>query len=129
MGKLKRKYQSARKALTAFKEVLDEPYSQIIQDAAIQRFEFTFEICWKTLQAYLKESEGLTANSPKAVFREVLSIDLITSDQAELALEMTDDRNLTSHTYHEGLAKNIYEKLPQYYELCKYLLEQIKARS
>lgn len=98
MGKLRKKYQSACKALTALEEVLEEPYSQIVQDAAIQRFEFTFEICWKTVQTYLKEAEGIVANSPKSVFREAFSIELITEEETERALKMVDDRNMTTHT-------------------------------
>jgi len=30
---------------------------------------------------------------------------------------MTDDRNLTSHTYHENVAKAIFDKLPEYSKL------------
>ncbi len=30
------------------------------------------------------------------------------------ALEMTDDRNLTSHTYHEEVAEEIYTNIKDY---------------
>ncbi len=32
--------------------------------------------------------------------------------QAEQALAMADDRNLTAHTYNEGLAEAIFKRLP-----------------
>jgi hypothetical protein len=35
---------------------------------------------------------------------------------------MVDDRNLTTHTYHEGLAAGIYEKLVGYAELMDFCL-------
>lgn len=129
MEELKKNYISAEKALRAFKVVLEEPVTQIIRDAAIQRFEFTFEITWKTLQKYLKQQEGITANSPKSVFREGLSVGLFTEEETELALAMTDDRNLTVHTYHEELAKKIYNKLPVYYELLKNSLSIIRGKT
>ena len=40
-------------------EIMVEQKTIIIRDAAIQRFEFTFELAWKTLRAYLKEVHGL----------------------------------------------------------------------
>jgi hypothetical protein len=37
---------------------------------------------------------------------------LLESSQAEQALAMADDRNLTAHTYTEGLAEAIFKRLP-----------------
>jgi hypothetical protein len=41
---------------------------------------------------------------------------------------MTDDRNLTSHTYDEELAKELYNKLPQYYKLMEEILKKIEKQ-
>lgn len=38
------------------------------------------------------------------------------AEDAGKALEMTDDRNLTSHTYHENVAEEIYSKIKDYYK-------------
>jgi len=43
--------------------------------------------------------------------------------------EMTDDRNLTSHTYDEEFAQNLYKKVMNYYEPIKTLFERIKKLS
>lgn len=129
MEELSKKYKSAKKALKAFEEVLKEPETQINRDAAIQRFEFTFEISWKTLQSFLKQGEGIIANSPKSVFREALTLKLLTEKETELAMAMTDDRNMTVHTYHEGLARTIYNKLPVYYKLFESLLGIISKKA
>ena len=50
----------------------------IVRDAAIQRFEFTFELVWKTLQLYL-EHEGLESSGPRAVLKRafVMRLSLI----------------------------------------------------
>ena len=44
------------------KEILKEPYSIIIRDATIQRFEYTFEAFWKFIKEYLKQEEGKISN-------------------------------------------------------------------
>ena len=49
-------------------EVAALPETDIVRDAAIQRFEFTFELVWKTLQLYL-EHEGFEAAGPRAVLK------------------------------------------------------------
>ncbi len=41
---------------------------------------------------------------------------------------MTDDRNLTSHTYIEAIAEAIYRKLPSYLEVMNRLRADIHVR-
>ena len=71
----------------------------IERDAAIQRFEYSFEATWKTAQRYLHDIEGVEVASPKAVIRASFAAGLFDEQATRLALEMVDDRNLTSHTY------------------------------
>ena len=84
------------------------------RDSAIQRFEFTVEIFWKTIKQFLKEHEGITCRSPKGCIREFFSAGYLDENAAWQLLEMIDDRNLTSHTYHEELAELIFKKLELY---------------
>jgi len=95
-----------------------EPYSVVVMDAAIQRFEYTFEAFWKFVRDYLREIDGVVYNSPRSCFREALDNGFIWEEQAMVCMEMTDDRNLTSHTYVEELDEQMYKKnrkLPQAY--------------
>ncbi len=116
MEKLKLITEDAGNALITLKEITDESYSVIVRDAAIQRFEYTFEIFWKLLKEYLKVKEGIICNSPKSCFREAFNVKLLIEEETTKALEMTDDRNLTSHTYHEKVAEEIYSKIKDYYK-------------
>jgi len=50
--------------------------------------------------------------APKSCFREAGSVGLLSEEETVQAFEMIDDRNLTSHTYHEEIAEEIYKKLP-----------------
>jgi nucleotidyltransferase substrate binding protein (TIGR01987 family) len=91
------------------------PETDIVRDAAIQRFEFTFELVWKTLQLYL-EHEGLESGGPRAVLKRAFVMRLIPDqDEADVWLRMLDDRNLTSHAYDETLAVRIYTRIVQDY--------------
>ena len=42
-------------ALRRLQEVLGEPESALVRDAAITRFEFTYELAWKAVQRVLRE--------------------------------------------------------------------------
>jgi nucleotidyltransferase substrate binding protein (TIGR01987 family) len=108
------KRQDAARALDALHNILEEPYSVIIRDAAIQRFEFTFEAVWKYGREYLKVQEGIVCNSPKSCFRELFPLGYLSEEETLRLLEMTDDRNLTSHTYKEEVSQLIFNKLPLY---------------
>jgi len=100
------------------------PFSIIIRDAAIQRFEYTFEAFWKYKKDYLRVKEGIVCNSPKSCFRELFSVGVITEDETVKLLEMTDDRNMTPHTYKEKVAQIIYGKLKEYSKL----MEEVSGR-
>ncbi len=117
---------NAGKALKTLEEIINTPHSIIVRDAAIQRFEYCFEIVWKLLKEYLRIQEGVICNSPKSCFREAFKLDLLSEDISIKALEMTDNRNLTSHTYHEEVAENIYSKVNDYYELMDNLYFKLK---
>lgn len=127
MDLLKKKITDAVKAFGTFQEVLNEPYSKISRDASTQRFKYTVEAVWKCLQLFLKEREGLQCYSPKACFREAGGAGLLDEDETMKALEMIDDRNLTSHTYQEQLADSIYNRLNAYAKIMGKLLEQMQG--
>jgi nucleotidyltransferase substrate binding protein (TIGR01987 family) len=89
--------------------------TDIVRDAAIQRFEFTFELVWKTLQLYL-EHEGFESGSPRAVLKRAFVARLISDqEEADVWLQMLDDRNLSSHAYDETLAVRIYTRIVRDY--------------
>ncbi len=94
-------------------------------DAAIQRFEFTSEICWKALQQELKLSYAEEVRYPKGCHEAAFRVGLIDEDPC-LALNRTvRDRYLTSHTYHEGLAAEIFGRLPVHAKAFKALLDAL----
>jgi len=127
MERLELKYQDAQKALNTLKEILNEPFSVIVRDASIQRFEYTFEAFWKFIKGYLKEKEGIVANSPKACFREIFSLGFCSEEETVQLQDMTDKRNDTSHTYKEEVAQSIYNNIKNYCLLMEKVLNKFKV--
>jgi nucleotidyltransferase substrate binding protein (TIGR01987 family) len=99
------KRQAFVQALTKLEKALKEPYSEYIRDAVIQRFEFTYELAWKTLQAYLATVD-LIVLSPKETLKVAYQQKLLINADAWSELHLK--RNLTSHTYDEKLAYDVY---------------------
>ena len=128
MERLGLRYKDAVKALATLKEITKQPFSVIVRDASIQRFEYTFEAFWKFVREYLKEKEGVVANSPKSCFKELFSLGLANEEETVELQEMTDKRNDTSHTYKEEVAQSIYEKIGGYVILTEKTLDKIAKR-
>ncbi|WP_221568700.1 HI0074 family nucleotidyltransferase substrate-binding subunit [Alkalihalobacillus sp. TS-13] len=118
MERLQERLTSAEKALNAFYElVIIEAPNSVERDASIQRFEFTFEACWKAAKQFLYDIEGIDVGSPKGVIRSSREINLFTDEEAIQALKMVDDRNLTVHTYNEEVSIKIHSNLKSHYSI------------
>ena len=129
MERLNQRLETTQKALDTLRKALTMEKSEIARDAAIQRFEYTFEAVWKAAQRFLRKQEGIEEGSPKGVIRSSFRVGLLDEKQARLAMEMADDRNLTVHTYNEELAEKIYSRLPGYSELVASWLQTMRQRA
>lgn len=96
------------KAVTRLEEACAQPFSSFIRDAVIQRFEFCWELAWKALKLRLQQL-GVEALNPRDIFREALANGLIHDGNSWS--EAQRKRNLTSHTYDEKLADEVYTYL------------------
>lgn len=129
MERLKERLQVAQEAFSTFVEALQvSAPNKLERDGTIQRFEYTFETCWKVCQRYLYIQEGSDCASPKSCLRGVGKAGLLDEAQTVKALRMADDRNRTVHIYHENVAKEIYDRLPEYEWLIKQMLDGIRDR-
>ena len=93
------------KAAARLEEACAQPFSSFIRDSVIQRFEFCWELAWKVLKLRL-EQLGVEALNPRDTFRAALGAGLIRDGNAWT--EVQKKRNLTSHTYDEALADEVY---------------------
>jgi nucleotidyltransferase substrate binding protein (TIGR01987 family) len=117
MNKLNNKLMNFQKAIQrlkeAVKELKQENKNTVIRDGVIQRFEFTYELAWKTTKEYLADIGIADINSPKAVFKEAYAQKIIVNENNWLL--MLKDRNITSHVYKEELAEEIVERIINLY--------------
>ena len=130
MDRARERLSIAARALASLRElaVLPEP-TAVERDAAIQRFEYSFEATWKAAQRFLYAFEGVDAGSPKACVRAARESSLLTDVDAAAALVMSDDRNLTAHTYNEELAKQIFSRLPRHLALMERWQSEMSRRA
>lgn len=128
--------QSLQKAITITNKVdefakctnLDpEEIYKTFRDSLIQRFEYTFDVTWKYLSEYLQFSgRTLAIKTPKSIFRECLKANILSANDVRLAIEMVDQRNLTTHGYDEPLIEEISKNIPNYFTLLEHIVLRTK---
>lgn len=116
-------------ALSRLEEIL--AYKDIekldhLQDAAIHRFEFTIELFWKVLKKILLE-EKVDTTTPKDVLSKAYQYKLI--DNEEAWLSMLDDRNVTSHIYHQETAREIFHRIKDNFPVLKSAFLRLKEKT
>ena len=112
MKKLDILREELKEALKRLEEALLEAKSELEIDGVIQRFEFSFELLWKTLKFYLEE-QGLSCNSPKSCLQEAFSAKII--DHEKDWLSMLEDRNLSVHIYDRETSRKIFNNIKNSY--------------
>ncbi len=105
------KLDDLKSALDRLKEGVNEVKNDLDQDGVIQRFEFTFELVWKSIQEYAKLS-GLEVVSPRDAFRVAGDLKLI--DDPEKWFTFLKDRNQSTHLYDESKAQEIFSHIPDF---------------
>jgi nucleotidyltransferase substrate binding protein (TIGR01987 family) len=98
-------------AVARLEQALALPKDDIVRDSAIQRFEISFELCWKFLKAYLEEEHNVVCTSPRTCFRAAFKNGVLDNDP--FWIDLTVLRNYTVHTYSEPLADYVYGRLPE----------------
>jgi len=148
MERLEKKFDHLSKAITSFEQAIKqhekwqtsispqvvEPlgidYEGIVlnlRDSTIQRFEYSIDLLWKYLKAYLDQKLRIVPDilSPNNIIREAGKARLINQEETEVLLEMIKKRNLTSHIYQEEIAQILSGELPKYLTTMKYIASKI----
>ena len=104
----------------AYEINLSEP---LALDGTVQRFEFTFELAWKTLRVFLEE-EGVSCQSPRSCLKAAFKIGWIKNEENWLSILKA--RNMTSHIYNEDMAMDLYEEVKKKYFEFENLIQEMK---
>jgi nucleotidyltransferase substrate binding protein (TIGR01987 family) len=112
--RVSQKLGNYKKALARLEEALAEKEpDQYVYDAVIKRFEFTYELAWKLLKAFIEYKGGEDVRFPRDIFKEAYAKGLL--ENGEVWLSMLQDRNLSSHTYSQERAMEIYNRVKDIY--------------
>ena len=115
-----------KSAFNRLKEAVERVKDDLDRDGAIQRFEFTVELLWKTLKKILAYNK-VECFSPRDCVKKAFRFGIIDDD--EIVLDMLDDRNRSSHIYSEEEAAKIYERISKVYvPAIEKLLKEIEER-
>jgi len=102
-----------------------------LRDACIQRFEYTFELCWKMLKRQLEQElpnpSEVDGFSYRHLFRIGAERGLV--QDVEAWFDYRERRNITSHTYDEVKAAKVFEALPAFAGHAAELLACLKESS
>lgn len=113
----KQRFDNFDRAFVLLREVCDrgvDSLSQLEKEGAVQRFEFAFELAWKTLKDYLEE-QGVVVNpvTPRNVIKEAFAAKLL--DDGQVWIDMMLHRNLLSHTYDTNVFLTVLQAVTQRY--------------
>lgn len=108
------RFRDYKKAMNRMQEALKkENFSELEKDGVVQRFEFTFELAWKTLKDYLEDQGFADISSPKKAIQKSFESGLIAD--GNVWIEMQEDRNKMSHMYSQSDSEKIFENIKDKY--------------
>jgi nucleotidyltransferase substrate binding protein (TIGR01987 family) len=119
------KLTAFEQALKTFKEALLDNPSELERDGAIQRFEYCFDLAWKTLKRHLEKRGFLDLNSPRSVFTAAFTDGIVENEDTWSTIILR--RNASVHTYNQKLAETLFSELPVYYDAMFLLLQRLKG--
>ena len=88
--------------------------NQLEKEGVIQRFEYGFELAWKTIKDYLEGSGFVFAIiTPRQVLKDAFTAKVIVDGQ--VWIDMLGHRNLLAHTYNEATFDETIAAIQQRY--------------
>jgi len=115
----KQRFDNFDRAYVLLRQALERgpaALSLLEKEGVIQRFEYSFELAWKTVKDYL-EASGLVISplTPRQVLKDAFAAKVIADGQ--VWIDMLDHRNLLSHTYDSAVFERAVEDISSRYLL------------
>lgn len=112
----KQRFQNFDRAFVLLRDALEngpDALNQLEKEGVIQRFEFSFELAWKTLKDFMEQDGFVFATiTPRQVLKDAFAAKILPDGQ--VWIDMLDHRNLLSHTYNlskfEEAVKAVHER-------------------
>lgn len=114
MKRFEERKQDLAKATERLKDALNEEETEIAIDGTLHRFEFTFELAWKTMKDLMEYNGVIGATgSPREVLKNAFQNGII--EDGETWINMMLARNSLSHLYDEEVSRKIYKDIKEKY--------------
>lgn len=123
--KIKLQLDDLISAHTRLTEAIHEKPTTMNRDATIQRFEFTFELCWKILKT-INEYFNSECYNPRECFRYAAQNGMI--NDPTVWFDYLESRNIASHAYDEEKANKVYLITPKFAQDAQKLISTIKEK-
>ncbi|MCY4659301.1 MAG: HI0074 family nucleotidyltransferase substrate-binding subunit [Acidobacteria bacterium] len=103
-----------------------------LRAAAIQAFEFTYELSFKMVKRHLEQVSENPAQLDEmgfsAIVREAFQRGLVQSEVSAWT-EYRRLRGTTSHTYDADKARAVFESIPDFLREARYLRDRLRQRN
>lgn len=113
----KQRFQNFSRAFLLLRQAVERDFTQfddLQKEGTIQRFEYTFELAWKTLKDIMEYDGHIFERiSPNFIIKDAFQNKYI--DDADVWLKMAQDRNLLSHTYNFDTFENVLLNIKEMY--------------
>ena len=120
----KQRFENFEHAFLLLKEAFEKnlaELSDLEKEGVIQRFEYTFELAWKTLKDYLiYNGVAFDQITPRSVIKEAFAAKIIKDGQTWI--DMLEQRNLMAHTYDREVFDAVFSSISRRYVIA---LEQV----
>jgi nucleotidyltransferase substrate binding protein (TIGR01987 family) len=118
------RFENFERAFLLLKEAFEKDIggmSDLEKEGVVQRFEYTFELAWKTVKDYLIYS-GVVFDqiTPRSVIKQAFAAKII--EDGQTWIDMLEQRNLMSHTYDKEIFDIVVRNISQRYFVA---LEQV----
>ena len=94
---------------TAIERYQKAKEDELILEGLVQTYEFTYELALNTTKDFLTHSGHSDITGSRSIIKQALQDKMVTDGHAWM--DAIEDRNLTSHTYNEELAKQVVAKI------------------
>lgn len=112
------RYNNFLKTFHQFEKFIEkgDRLNELEQQGLIKSFEYTYELAWNTLKDFYELQGESGIQGSRDAIQMAFKRGLITDGDAWMA--MLQDRNRTSHTYNEDIAKEITRAILSRYFAC-----------
>ena len=115
----------------AIQRAMKDPKDLEVRDACIQRFEYTFELCVKTIKRYIEMEMPISENIDQMNYRDLMRVafEIGLIQVVEDWFVYREARNQTSHAYDQHKAQVVFETTLKFINDAEFLIQQLKNRT